>query len=105
MYTLNKVRDERSTYGGVSFEASAFAYAEELLLNLEEADDGDKNDDDWSEEQEIKSNVYGNYSQVNERIERRLMAKHIKSGLINKVQVSNETPRAESSPLRFAYSF
>ena len=110
MSILNKLRDDSSTYGGVSFEASPLAYAEEFFFNFSDDDDDDddngyiRHQDEDDEEHEI-SNIYDDLNEANRRIEKRLLAKHIESGLINKVLVSNETPKVEFSPLRSAYSF
>lgn len=97
MYANICIRNETSVTSAISFEASALEWFSQLLLDNHFQDDVIGFFDDEGESEPICSEI----STASERLEARLMAKHIQSGRIKYEQTSSDVTPFH----RYRYTF
>lgn len=92
------LRNETSSNGPISYEASALEWFSQLILDEDDfAEDSDSDNEDESE----LDTVYAKFSAASARVEEKLMSKHIKSGRIKDEHASSTDVTSSFHRYRF----
>ena len=82
------LRNETSSNGPISYEASALEWFSQLILDDDDFEDSDSDTD--NEDGLEPSTIYAKLSAASARVEDKLMSKHIKSGRIKDEHASTD---------------
>ena len=82
------LRNETSSNGPISYEASALEWFSQLILDDDDFEDSDSDTD--NEDEPDPSTIYTKLSAASARVEDKLMSKHIKSGRIKDEHASTD---------------